>query len=393
MLRNVISSGRAGVRRAGVRRAVPAALAVGALAGSWLAAPAASAVTSPVAHHSVAGVIGSPSRLQKPGLRQEKSVLAYWTRARLRAAKPVDVINAGNRPDVQPPAAHPAHPAGRPGSIPGGLPAGRGLAVTRSRPAAGPAGYSYPYPYSSFNVPAADYTKWPYELNGRLFFNNDGGSYSCSGTVVGSHSGTSNENEVWTAGHCLVNTESLTKVVDSSAIFIPAYNGNVADFDPFGEFTWNGGWETSSAWYYNRDLTEDEAAMTFNTSTLNGRTLGQDVGWDGFAWNWPVNENLTAFGYPAGSPYNGASLVEDIAPTAGQDGGIGGADPTKPIVIGNPMTGGSSGGAWNIDWSASGPGYVDGHNDYKYSNQPLAMYSPYQDTLSNDVRCFGASSC
>ena len=385
MLRNVIGS-----HRAGLRRAVPAVLAAGALAGSWLAAPAAGALTSPVAHHSVTGVIGSRPGLQKSGLQQEKSILAYWTPARLRAAKPVDVIDAGARPDVQPPA---AHPAGKPGSIPGGLPAGRGRAVTRSRPGAGPDGYAYPYPYSSFNVPAADYTRWPYELNGRLFFNNDGSGYSCSGTVVGSHNGTSNENEVWTAGHCLVNTESLNEVVDSSAVFIPAYNGNVSDFDPFGEFTWNGGWETTTAWYYNRDFTEDEAAMTFNTSTLNGRTLGQDVGWDGFAWNWPVTENFTAFGYPAGSPYNGANLVEDVAPTAGQDSGIGGADSTKPIVIGNPMTGGSSGGAWNIDWSASGPGYVDGHNDYKYSNQPLAMYSPYQDTLSNDVRCFGASSC
>ena len=38
-------------------------------------------------------------------------------------------------------------------------------------------------------------------------------------------------------------------------------------------------------------------------------------------------------------------------------------------------------------------GYINGHNDYKYSNQPLAMYSPYQDTLSNTVRCFGATSC
>ena len=57
------------------------------------------------------------------------------------------------------------------------------------------------------------------------------------------------------------------------------------------------------------------------------------------------------------------------------------------------MTGGSSGGAWNIDWTTSGPGYINGHNDYKYTSQPLAMYSPYQDTLSNEVRCFGKTSC
>ena len=70
-----------------------------------------------------------------------------------------------------------------------------------------------------------------------------------------------------------------------------------------------------------------------------------------------------------------------------------GANPVEPIFIGNPMTFGSSGGAWNIDWTSSAPGYVDGHNDYGYSSQPDAVYSPYQDTLSNKVRCFGASNC
>ena len=58
------------------------------------------------------------------------------------------------------------------------------------------------------------------------------------------------------------------------------------------------------------------------------------------------------------------------------------------------MTAGSSGGAWDIDWTTtSGAGYIDGHNDMKLSNQPDAVYSPYQDSLSNIVRCFGASSC
>ena len=99
-----------------------------------------------------------------------------------------------------------------------------------------------------------------------------------------------------------------------------------------------------------------------------------------------------AFGYPAASPYNGKNLIEDIAATAGQDSN-GGADSVNPVVIGSPLTGGSSGGAWNIDWTDSGPGYIDGHNDYIYTSQPDAMYSPYQDTLSNEVRCFGASSC
>ncbi len=65
--------------------------------------------------------------------------------------------------------------------------------------------------------------------------------------AVASASGTRNENEIWTAGHCLVNTEANNQVVDSSAVFIPAYNGNLSDFDPFGEFVWTGAGETSTS--------------------------------------------------------------------------------------------------------------------------------------------------
>jgi hypothetical protein len=230
-------------------------------------------------------------------------------------------------------------------------------------------------------------------VNGKLFFSNNGGNYVCSATSVASASRPSNENEIWTAGHCAANTSGNTHLWDTSAVFIPAYNGNVSNFDPFCEFVWTGAAITTSAWLNNSGLTEDEAAMTVGTSSTTRRTLGNSVGWDGFAWNFPVNQQFVAFGHPAASPYNGLNMVEDIGATAGQDGNISGANGTRPIVIGNPMTGGSSGGAWNIGWTSAGPGDINGHNDYKYSNQPLAMYSPYQDTLSNTVRCFNKTSC
>ncbi|HEY9243956.1 MAG TPA: hypothetical protein VIP48_18370 [Streptosporangiaceae bacterium] len=350
--------------------------------GAWLAAApgAAQASTRAAAPQTV---------LHAAKAVNTKAVLAYWTPARLRSAKSVDVIVAGSRPHVLPPT---NKTPGKPGHVAGGRAGGQ--ASFAAHPATvKPAAFSYPYPYDSFTPQWALWRTYPYEVNGKLFFTNNGGNYVCSATSVASASGTSNENEIWTAGHCAANTSGNTHLWDSSAIFIPAYNGNVSNFDPFGEFVWTGGAITSSAWFNNSDLTEDEAAMTVGTSTTTGRTLGQSVGWDGFAWNWPVNQQFVAFGYPAASPYNGANLVEDIGATAGQDGNISGADPTRPIVIGNPMTGGSSGGAWNIGWSSSNPGYINGHNDYKYTNQPLAMYSPYQDSLSNLIRCFNKSSC
>lgn len=365
---------------AAVRRTIPAALCAAGLVGAWMAAaPGAQASTRAAA----------PRTVMHTAKVNAKAVLAYWTPARLRAAKSVDVLIAGSRPHVVPPA---AKTPGKPAHVAGGLARGQGAAITPAIRRASPNAFSYPYPYDSFTPAQSLWHTYPYEVNGKLFFSNDGGNYVCSATSVASSSGTSNENEIWTAGHCAANTNG-THLWDSSAIFIPAYNGNVANFDPFGEFVWTGAAITTSAWFSNSDLTEDEAAMQVRTSNTTGRTLGQAVGWDGFAWNYPVNQQFVAFGYPAASPYNGLNMVEDIGATAGQDGNISGANGTRPIVIGNPMTGGSSGGAWNIGWTSSGPGYINGHNDYKYTNQPLAMYSPYQDTLSNTVRCFNKTSC
>jgi hypothetical protein len=379
------------------RRAVPAALAaLGLAAAGWLAAPAAGASPARPGPGPVAG--GTAGHVLS-----QRATLAYWTAARLRSARPADLIDAGTRPSVRPAT---ARPAGKAAQVAGGRPAGAGDAALRApgqltsgaaRTGGGSAdAFTYPFPYDSFTPPQALWKTYPYEVNGKLFFTNDGGNYVCSATSVASASGTKDENEIWTAGHCVVNTEASNQVVDSSALFIPAYNGNKTlkkNYAPFGEFTWTGSWETASAWYSNRDLTEDEAAMTVRNSSSTGKTLGNAVGWDGFAWNYPVNQQFVAFGYPQAAPYNGKNLIEDIGATAGQDSISGGANAVEPIVIGNPMTGGSSGGAWDISWSDSGPGYINGHNDYYYTSQPDALYSPYQDTLSNEVRCFGASSC
>jgi hypothetical protein len=195
----------------------------------------------------------------------EKAVLSYWTPARPRAAKSANVIVAGNRPKALPPA---ASVPGKPGHIAWAAcrtatrqrspsPAGR-----RRRPPS-----PTPIPTTCFEPSPGLWPTYPYEVNGKLFFVNNGSGFVCSATAVASASGTALENEIWTAGHCLVNTEGNVQVVDSSAVFIPAYNGNVPNFDPYGEFAWNGGWSTSSAWYYHSDLTEDEAAMTVGTST------------------------------------------------------------------------------------------------------------------------------
>jgi hypothetical protein len=355
-------------------------LGMSALALSTTAPGAAAATT----HHAPAVVNHSVSSASR------QATLAYWTPARLRSAKIVTAA-ATHAPRMASPAV--AKPNGKAGAVKGGLPAGASASasVALAAPSATPAAFSYPFPYDSFTLPNSAYQKYPYRENGAIFFVNDGSDFACSGTTVAGVNGSSDENEVWTAGHCVANTEGGNEF-DSSAIFIPAYNGAVTDFDPFGEFVAYD-FETTTAWLDNGDFSEDMGAMLVGDSSKKHKdTVGDLTGWEGFAWNQNVNEQFVTFGYPVASPYNGNSMVEDIAATAVSDTGIGGAG-SAPTGIGSPLTGGSSGGAWNIDWSATGPGYINGQNDYKYSSQPDAIYSPYFTSLANTVRCFGASSC
>jgi hypothetical protein len=343
-------------------------------------APFATSMTASAATKSAA------VNVQRP--MSQAAALAYWTPARMRAAKPVTPVLAGS-PKTQS-VGNSSH--GTAGSVAGGLPVGLKEAPAKGQPQTPQTdAFSYPFPYDSYTVPNGDYHKYPWSVNGKVFFTNDGGGYVCSGTVV--PSSTSTQNEVWTAGHCLVNTESLDGNYDTSLVFVPGYRGNATGnkLDPFGEYSWTGAVETTAAWQNNRDLSEDEAAFTVGTNA-SGQTLGNETGWAGFEWGQSTNQQFVAFGYPAASPYNGKFDITDLGASAVLDTSIGGSG-SDPIGIGNPMTGGSSGGGWMNGWTETGPGYVDGHNDYKYSNQPLAMYSPYQDSLSETVRCFGASSC
>jgi hypothetical protein len=356
-----------------------------ALAGAP-AALAATAPSLPTAVHSTAVSTTTVSAAQR------RATLAYWTPARRAAAIPADIISV-DRPTVTP---HPAaFRAGTPSHVAGGAPAGAATALTTASDtppdAALTPSLSYPYPYFSFNVPLADYTHYPYRLNGWIYFHNNGGDYVCSGTSVASYHGGTEEDEVWTAGHCVANTnQSSPGVWDSYAEFVPAYDGTASDWDPYGVFVATR-YSTSTNWLEHGDISVDEGAMEVGTNAA-GHTLGQAVGWSGFAWNYSSNESFVAFGYPAAAPYTGNYMVQDDASTASSYSWPGGSG--QPLIgIGNPMTGGSSGGAWNIDWNSSSGGYIDGHNDYKFYAQPNAVYSPYQDSLSNTVRCFGASSC
>ena len=273
------------------------ALCSAGMIGAWLAPGASAMASTPAASTPAANpavVIHSPVKTPSA-----KAVLAYWTPAWLRAAKPASVIVARTKPKAVPvtSASSRASPARSRAAGQSGH-----AAVAPPTKTITPEAFPYPYPYDSFTPAWALWRTYPYEVNGKLFFTNGGSGFVCSATAVASASGTKNENEIWTAGHCLVNTESNNQVYDSSAIFIPAYNGNLSNFDPFGDFTWDGGSATTTAWLNNLDLTEDEAAMAVRKSSTTGRTLGQAVGWDGFAWNEPGQRAVRRLRVPGSVP-------------------------------------------------------------------------------------------
>ncbi len=218
--------------------------------------------------------------------------------------------------------------------------------------------WSYPFPYDAFGVPVKWYTKYPFTVNGTIFFTNGGEGFKCSGTsVYNGH----NTGDVDTAGHCVASTEKVNKEFDSFAEFIPAYNGNgksKSEIEPYGTFVANG-YTTATEWLNNRDLEDDFGAISVGRDKA-GATLSARVGTDGYAYNFSDNEQYVQFGYPGESPYNGTKMEENWAASGPCSEG-------NLVCTGSPFTGGSSGGAWDIDWTNEGSGYVNGHTDFYYT--------------------------
>jgi V8-like Glu-specific endopeptidase len=309
----------------------------------------------------------------------QRAAIRYWTQARMRHATSLDVVSRPGSPQTR--SVTPAQ-AGAPESVAPSAPSGSTASRTHvgSGTTVAALSSSYPYPFTRSAVsPVSKYTTYPWSVNGKLFFTQNGGNYVCSGTAVVS----ANRNEVWTAGHCVSNGAG---VFDSFAEFVPAYNGASRHPAPKGVFVANH-FSTTTRWHRNGDLRRDLGAIRVNANA-SGISLGRAVGEAGFAWNQQRRQSFVDFGYPQELPFHGKAMITCRAATATADIRVGGAGPA-PMGIGCDMTGGSSGGSWQTGWNglAGRAGYINGHNDYHYTSRPRAMYSPYFDTLANRVRC------
>ena len=207
-----------------------------------------------------------------------------------------------------------------------------------------------------------DASYYPLSTVGKVFFTNGSGQdFVCSGTAVMSL----NHSVVDTAGHCLyMNGQWMQKVV-----FCPRYeNGST----PYGCWAARD-LEAPADWV---DARPNDYHHDFGMAIVSANDEGDLtalVGGAGWAYNQPVNQAFSAYGYPAGYPFDGQSR-QSCLPATGKlwphgDGTV--------VSIPCNMTGGSSGGPWFIQINNNL--YVSGHNDFTSTLQLGHMFSPYYD--------------
>jgi V8-like Glu-specific endopeptidase len=335
------------------------------------------------------GVAGAQQIVASPQQTTQRSA-AYWTASRKAAAQPMPLRSASGTPVA---AGISAVTVGRnPGSVGGNLPAGAAgnPALARVAHATVPADvapalgtgsttwYAYPPP-STLSIPILDYFTVPLYPNtavGKLFFSGPGANYVCSAQSVTSAGawGAGNRQTVITAGHCCSNGAGT---FFGNWMFEPAHvNGSA----PLGSWA-AGGALVYTAWHEKADLSRDFCVLQMHP--LNGQNINDAVGALGYAWNQPLPQSFTATGWPAAAPFTGGLLYHSFASSAETDTTQAGVFPFTH-GIGNPMTGGSSGGAWVLKYQsylAGNTNFFNGLNSYKYTtpNRSAEMFGPYVD--------------
>lgn len=285
----------------------------------FVAAQGSARRSGPAHRRPVAGIVHAKAE-KVPHVRR------YWTKERMRAAEPVDILIASGSPEPVP-----ADEIGSPEALAGKAPQ-RSAAV------------------KSTVVPNP--SDVPYRTHGKVFFSDGGSDYVCSGTVVVS----SNESTVLTAGHCVHGGSFVTNF-----IFVPAYDNGDA---PFGEWPATDLY-TTDEWASSEDFSYDAAFALIGTQ--GGATLEDTVGSRGIVFNQDPFQDVEAIGYPAGFPFDGESMRVCETTIDAIDGPAG-----APMQIPCDMTGGSSGGGWVMNEQ-----YLHSVVSYGYLELPGFLYGPY----------------
>jgi hypothetical protein len=291
---------------------------------------------------------------------RQRALAAYWTPARMTAAKPESEIPAVKKVAAESGSQRRSPSVGRPSGPATRVSGAEPVTTPKANTTTGVQPLAY-YPNYPVGHPVA-------RTYGKVFFTSFGLNYVCSATVVN----TEGKSEVWTAGHCVSDGQAW----NSNWVFVPNYvNGSA----PYGYWYAYQLWTTTAWFFNNNDFANDVGAVVMNRN--NNWRITDYLGAQGIAWNYSTSYFMYAFGYPQAAPFNGQYLVGNNGTTYNGGGGT--------IYMLNNMTGGSSGGAW-LNWFNGNWGYINGHNDFKYTSLPQYMYSPYYGnqvaSLYNAVR-------
>jgi hypothetical protein len=281
-----------------------------------------------------AGSARAAARAHPPaaGLGRERAeaerVERYWTPARMRSARPLDLALRGGRP--------------------------------ARAPAAPTAAASF-LPVETPETP-------PFSFNGRIFVRQGRLVGFCSGTAID----TPTRQLVLTAGHC-VNSGPFPTPRRRASIwsrfleFVPAYNGGVA---PFGSFVARR--STISAlkqWTGHGNPDYDIGAFLTQPGTA-GLNLADAVGGGAtIVADLPRAQQFQTFGYPGEttrmqscrSPYIGDDVLTNLFP----------GPPTMAVHC--HWAPGASGGGWLIAEGTE----INGINSYLHLNDRSRTFGPY----------------
>jgi V8-like Glu-specific endopeptidase len=294
---------------------------------------------------------------------EPSEIRGYWTKQRMRAATPVELLTASGTPELT---ANDSDPAGERFVVPPALPdGGRGAASDSDAAMANCTG-----PIACTTGEITNTGAFPNITHGKVFFTVPGvGNFVCSGTVVNSD----NESVVWTAGHCVHGGPG--SVFFRNWMFAPGFrNGNQPE----------GRWAatrlvTTTAWANNGNNSFDLAAVV--VARKGGQTIQDAVGARGIGFNMDLeDEAITAIGYPAAPnpPFNGQRMMFCDSTIDMFDTGM---PMPHPMGMGCDMEGGSSGGGWIHDGDT-----VVSNVSYGYPTNPALEDVFFGPQLTNNAQ-------
>ncbi|MCD0484357.1 hypothetical protein LO771_18640 [Streptacidiphilus sp. ASG 303] len=354
--------------------AAAALLLAGVLAPAAAAAPAAgspahdAARPRPTATAS-AGVTASRAEAAR--------IDAYWTKARMRAARAMPMPRAQHAPKGAAGAPSTAGKPERPGtprSVPGSAP------EQVQRDSSGPENATGP-----LQVPTA--RRWggqgmmPARSIGQLYFTTPVGDARCSAAVVSAE----NRDTVWTAGHCVHPGAGGKAAFYRNFVFVPDAGGGT---EPYGRWTFRYA-GTTPAWQNTGDWHYDVAALAFYPQAARG-DLEDTVGAQGIRFDGGTSfSDVFTFGYPLDG-YRRTDLDgQDLWYCEGPVSPVGAADDT--LVLRCDMGHGCSGGPWVAGLGLGrGWGWIVGVSSHRDTDSTGAwtnglLYGTHQGTAAARV--------